>query len=1072
MNYKNCRSLLLIAVLISPLLFTSLGAQLGGAAIFGSVTDESGGVIPGADVNATNVGTNKINATVTGNGGFYEFPLLPLGDYVVTVEIPGFRKAVSGTIILESGTRPRIDFQLEVGAVTEEVEVVATTPLINRSNPQLGIVVDEKTTKELPLNGRSFFDMINLQPGVIASNAEPGSGSGTGSLSGQRGGVEFYGAPGYGNNWLLDGVDMSFGENNAAGDQAAGTGGNGAVINTISIEAISELKTTGSSFSAEYGRATGAVINISTKSGTNDFHGTAFYFFRRDRFNANNFFSNANGVPRPDLKHDQYGGNIGGPVVKDRAFFFFNIENAKLDRGRSVSGNRLTDEVIANNLGIDSATLVDPEIGRIRHATPNPMLADLYRQLTPANCSPTSDPRVCFHARNAAANNDEKTYLWRGDVELTDTQHFQARYSFNNQDFITPNFTEFEGHTRQFPTRFRNLAVQHNYTLSPRVINEFRFGINSNQLTRLQGALRGSFPAGGGSARSAGLTNIDGQCIINFKTKTYTLADNFSWVRDRHHLKFGFEARKMDSKRIIAENPIVRYASVDDLLFERDPLYLQIWFGFPDGFDGFEHWQTGWYVNDDWRVSDRVQLNLGLRYEYYTGFVGPWNIAGSDIFGAFIPNRETPIFDPDKNNFAPRLGMVIDLDDEGTTVLRLGGAVTYTPPQPFYYFDMAFLPDPTFPSFAQFAPVDIPAAFQPIRFPFPFEFQEAVIDGLKSGDLSQIPASILELPSTPSPAERDRADEYASHWNMSLERQMTPWLGATASYVGSAGNKLLTNFFPNLIDPATGQRGRPDFGPILMRLSDGRTDYHSMHLSLRGRRDDLTFLTSFVLAKAHTYHSVDAGFGTGDRFTQDFSNIAGSYGPKSSDTRRRFMGNWIYTLPGGASDSAARFLTNGWNLSGIMGWRSAYPINVISGFDTRGDGLGFGKRPNRTGANVQLTGPDKLAWLNPAAFCFPTPGGGCTASGQAETNGSFGDVGLFSERGPSAFWLDFGLTKDFNFKESHRLQFRWEMFNVLNHAVLRNPAGFGGAALTSSTFGRITGAADGRSMQFALKYIF
>ena len=531
----------------------------------------------------------------------------------------------------------------------------------------------------------------------------------------------------------------------------------------------------------------------------------------------------------------------------------------------------------------------------------------------------------------------------------------------------------------------------------------------------------------------------------------------------------------MDSKRIIAENPIIVYGSVDDLLFERDPLYLQIWFGFPDGFDGFDHWQTGWYVNDDWRVSDRVQLNLGLRYEYYTGFMGPWNIATGDIFGPFIPDRNTPIFDKDGNNFAPRLGAVIDLNSEGTTVLRIGGATTYTPAQPFYYFDMAFLPDPTFPSFAQFAPIDIPAAFQPIRFPFPFEFQEAVIEGLKTGDTSIIPQSIRDLPPTPSPAERDRADEYASHWNLSLERQLLPWLAATASYVGSAGNKLLSNFYPNLIDPTTGQRGRPDFGPILVRLNDGRTDYHSMHLSLRARRDDLTFLTSYVLAKAHTYHSIDAGFGTGDRFTQDFSDIAASYGPKSSDTRHRFMGNWIWTIPGGNSGSgASRFLLKGWNLSGIVGARSAYPINVISGFDTRGDGLNFGKRPNRVpGVNARLSGSDQLAWLNPAAFCFPAPGGGgCTATGGPERNGAFGDVGLFTERGPSAFWLDFGVTKDFYFNDRNRLQFRYEMFNALNHAVLQNPAGFGGTGLTSPTFGRIFGASDGRTMQFALKYIF
>ena len=1085
MNCKKCRLWLLVGALISPLLFTSLGAQLGGGAIFGIVTDETGGVIPGAEVSVTNVGTNKVNSTITGGSGFYEFPLLPTGTYVLSVAMPGFRTGTSTEVVLQSGTRPRIDFQMQVGEVSDEVEVVGSAPIINRSNPELGVALDDKTTKELPLNGRSFFDMINLQPGVVAAIAEPTQGSGTGSISGARGGVEFYGSSGYGNNWLLDGIDMSFGENNAVGDMAAGTGGNGAVINTVSVEAISELKTTGSSFSAEYGRSIGAVINVNTKSGTNDFHGTAFYFFRRAGFNANNFFNNANGVPRPDLVHDQFGGNIGGPIVKDRAFFFFNYEGVQLDRGRTVTGNRLTDDAIANQVGIDSVTVVDPELGRIRHATPNPMLQDLYRQLSPTGCSPTSDPRICFHARNSPATNKENTYLWRGDVELTDTQRLSGRFSYNNQDYNNPNFTDFEGHTWNFPTRFRNLQMQHNYTISPRVLNEFRFGWNSNALTRLQSAFKGDFPAGGGSARVTGLSNLDGQCIIDFKTKTWTLADNFSWVRDRHHLKIGFEARYMDSARIIAENPIIVYNSVDDLLFEREPLYLQIWFGFPDGFDGFNHWQTGWYVNDDWRITNRVQLNLGLRYEYYTPFVGPWNIAGDDPFGPFQANRETtPIFDTDGNNFAPRLGAVIDLDEDGKTVLRLGGAVSYSPPQPFFYFDMAFLPDPAFPSFAQFNPVDIPDSFRPIRFPFPFEFQEQVIAALKSGDPSAIPQSLQDTAESRGLAERDRADEYASHWNLSLERELTPWLGATASYVGSAVNKLFTNTQSNLLDhnsvlAGNPMRFRPDFAGVLYRQNNGRISYHSMHMSLRARRDDLSFLTSYSLSKAFMYNSAD---GFGGNFTQDFDNIAASYGPKAADSRHRFMGNFIWEIPSGSHSGFARQALDGWNVSGIIGARSAYPINITSGSDVRGNGFPRAHRASRVpGVDPRLGGSDRLAWLNPAGFCYPDAGGGCqapfvNAAGDTinppYTSGAFGDLGLFSERGPSAFWIDFGLFKNFYMTEQHRLQFRFEMFNALNHPVLSNPSGFFGASLNSATFGRITNTSDGRSMQFAIKYIF
>ena len=1082
-----------VIILLSPLVFASLWAQLGGGAIFGIVTDETDAVIPGAEVKATNVGTNKVNVTITGDAGFYEFPLLPTGTYVLSVEVPGFRTGTSTQVVLESGTRPRVDFQMQVGDVSERVEVVGSAPIINRSNPELGIALDDRTTKELPLKKRSFFDLLNLQPGVIARASEPVSAAGTGPLIGGRGGVEFYGSIGHGNNWLLDGIDMSFGENNATGDSGAGTGGAGALINTVSVEAISELKTTGSSFSAEYGRSLGAVININTKSGSNDFHGTAFWFWRRDRFNANSFFNNSRGLPVPGLKQDQYGGNIGGPVVKDRVFFFFNYEGADMDRETTQTGNRLTDQVIQNQLGIDSSTVVDPELGRIRHATPNPLLQDLYRQLSPAGCSPTSDPRVCFHARNAPNTNDENTYLWRGDVELTDTQHLSGRFSYNNQDFQQVSFTDFPDHTRIFPTRFRNVALQHNYTLSPRVLNEFRFGINSNALQRLRRALRGEFPAGSGSARASGLTAVDRQCVIAFDTKTWTIADNFSWIRDRHHLKFGFEARYIDTKRLIAENPIINYASVDDLLFERDPQSVQIWFGFPDGLDGFDTWQTGWYVNDDWRVTDRVQLNLGLRYEYYTPLLGPWNIAGDDPFGPFISDRETEaIFDTDRNNFAPRLGAVIDLDEDGKTVLRLGGAVSFIPAQPFNYFDMGFLPSPAFPSFARFAPVDIPDAFKPIRFPFTFDFQQQVIAALKADDPTQIPAVLREAAEARDLAERDRADAYASHWNLSLERELMPWLSASAAYVGSASNKLFRNTNPNLFDHTIRcaersgpqcvgprQRFRPEFSGFRLRHTNARINYHAMHLSLRARRSDLSFLTSYMWSRAMSYGSADT---RGGGLEQDLDNVAGSYGPKGSDAHHRFMGNIIWEIPSGSHSGFARQALGGWNVSGIIGARSAYPFNILSGFDTRGIGSSGRQRPNRVpGVNPRLSGADRLAWVNPAAFCFPAAGGGCQESFVNEagvtinppfTNGEFGQLGLYTERGPAAFWFDMGLFKNFYLKEQHHLQFRFEMFNALNHPVLANPAGFTGASLTSATFGRINGGADGRSMQFGLKYIF
>src|SRR3989454_2130481 len=263
-----------------------------------------GAAIGGARVTATNQSTNEALSTVSNETGYFEFPLLPAGRYVLEAENPGFERARTVEFSLNAGTRPRFDLKMVVGQVTESVEVVSAAPLVNATTADLGVVVDQSKVQALPLNGRDFQQLVGLQPGVYA---DPDSNQG------QRGGVEFNGASAYGNNLLMDGVDMSFGEVSAsASDKAAGTEANatvgrfagqgigrGSLVNTISVEAIQEFKATGSAFSAEYGRATGGGINLTTKSGTNQFHGTLFEFFRNDKLDANNFFSNRNGLPKP-----------------------------------------------------------------------------------------------------------------------------------------------------------------------------------------------------------------------------------------------------------------------------------------------------------------------------------------------------------------------------------------------------------------------------------------------------------------------------------------------------------------------------------------------------------------------------------------------------------------------------------------------------------------------------------------------------------------------------------------------------------------------------------------------------
>src|SRR5579872_781033 len=387
---KNRAKASIHVVMLTLLFVHSLPAQIAGGSIVGSVVDSSGAAIVGARVTATNVATNEVQNISTNNVGYFEFPLLPAGNYVLEAQAPGFQTTKTSQFSLNSGTRPRFDLKLDVSQASESVKVEAVAPLVNSTTADLGVVIDQSKVEALPLNGRDFQQLVGLQAGVYSSPE---------TFNGQRGGIEFNGASAYGNNLLLDGVDMSFGENSAsASDKAAGTEvgraagnatgngiGRGSLINTISVEAIQEFKATGSAFSAEYGRATGGVLNVTTKSGSNQFHGELFEFFRNDALDSNSFFSNKAGLPKPALRWNQFGANLGGPIKRDKIFFFFNYEGAQAKQNEPQTGNVPTPLLLS---------MVTPAIRQ-------------NLSLLPPPTSPTSNPFVGLNYHNSYRTNDE-----------------------------------------------------------------------------------------------------------------------------------------------------------------------------------------------------------------------------------------------------------------------------------------------------------------------------------------------------------------------------------------------------------------------------------------------------------------------------------------------------------------------------------------------------------------------------------------------------------------------------------------------------------------------------------------
>jgi outer membrane receptor protein involved in Fe transport len=983
-------------------------AQITGGAIVGIVRDSAGGVLVGVTVTATRLGTNQASVTSTNGEGYYEFPLLRAGRYVLEASLSGFQRTRSEALDLHSGTRRRFDLKLALGSVSEAVDVVASAPLVNATTTALGVVMDHRKVESLPLNGRDFQQLVGLQAGVVNAPA---------SSTGGRGGIEFNGSPALGNNLLLDGVDMTFGENNgAARDVSAGASG-GSLINTVSLEAIEEFKSTGSAYSAEYGRATGGVLNITTRSGSNDFHGTLFEFFRHDALDANSFFSNRAGLPRPPLRWNQFGGNLGGPIAREKLFFFVNYEGAIVRRHQQISGN------VPTPLLLDS---VRPEV------------REVLRRM-PSTFTPTSNPYVGFHRRNDQRRNDEHTFLGRLDAEV-ERHRLTVRYNYNHQDFTEPNLLP--DHPRIFPARLHNAVLQHGWALSPTMFNELRLGVNSADLDRHHVATD-SVPAWltvTGSLTGAGLPSD-----IHFMTTTYSLNDNFTWIRGSHSLKAGFEVRDVNSRRFQTGKPSHRYDNVNALIADR-PNDITVIFGNP----GLPLETTNYslYVQDDWRATDRLQLSVGLRYDYSPPLRGAFNVTGSDPFGTFNERGE-PMFEADRNNFGPRAGLIYDLTGNQNLVFRAGGGVMYGPPQPFFYYDMAFI-DPNVPFLAGFTERDIPAGTS-LAFPFAQSFVTAVAE-----NPSVLPPGFNLSRSI---ADYDRADEYSIQWNATLHYALTPRTALQASYVGSRALKLYSTRPVNVFDPATGRRPRPELGEITFRENAGRSRYDALQLSLNQRLwNGLTFDAYYTYGRRWGYYGPDATL-VADGTVQDPSDIAGSAGPKVGDIRHRFVNVHSYALPGFARSGLARALLGGWTVQGIVTWRSGLPINVTAGRDLVGNRRTTGQRPDAVpGVDPYVRDTDTLVWLDRAAFDITAP----------LAQKRFGNLPYNALRGPSAFTYDFALHKAFDVRPGHRLTLRLEAFNVLNTKNLGNPD----ASLSSPTFGQITSASGGRNVQIGLKYAF
>jgi Carboxypeptidase regulatory-like domain/TonB dependent receptor len=1002
-NTRPICSLMRILVRLLCLFITAGGigalrAQSNTAVLGGRVLDSSGATIASASLSLVQKHTGlKRDGKSDGNGEFL-FPLLPPGEYQLSARHDGFKSEQREGIIVSAGDRNRIEVTLAPGAITETVSVVADAPQTNADSSTLGFVANSTEVQALPLASRNFDQLITLGAGIVRSR--PGT---LPSFS-------INGTSQYGYNLSLDGTDASAIESPTTGDPSAGSS---ARLNVVSPESIEQLQVQTGSFSADSGRASGALINIISRTGTNTFHGSLFEYFRNDKLDARNFFATS----ITPLRQNQFGGSLGGPVIKNRLFFFGNYEASRARTPQFITANVPTAAFRAKA----------------------PSFYDTYLNAVPLPTQPlANNTDAGIYTRTDVFKADENLGNVRGDY-TEGPNSVSLRYTLNKSETSTPTFLPPNRLT--FPLTNDLVSAGYTRVLGPSTVNELRLGLDRWDLPRRNSTFAGGL---GGITITGILTGTNTEGILHWVDSTYTLADTLHHRVGNHSLRAGGEFRRVDSARTQRANPQVAYTSAAAFLADT-PSTVTITYG--NLGTGLRQWQTGLFVQDDWRLHPRLTLNLGLRYDYFTPLAelhGRMQNTGDNPYGPFLP-RGTPLYNPDKNNFQPRIGFAWDVSGRQKTIIRGGFGIYNIALPPFFIWSASTI-DPALPVAATYTPVDYPG----LAYPLSGALAAANRDPISALQAGLVPAVVSRFV-----IDRNRRDPYTMTWNFTAERQLMQNLVLQGSYVGTRTLKSQGSEALNLIDPVSKLRPAPGIGQISYSDSSNRRMYDALQFSVRKR-----YSHGLVMNANYTWSHVII-YGNEDSFgpsaVQDFSNIASSRGTSALDVRHVFVVDHTWQIPTGSriTNNWSRHILRGWSLSGITALRSGLPANILTGRDNRGNGFANTQRPNYLGGSIYATNQNYLNWFNPAAFANPL-------------SGSFGNLGYDAANGPMSFNMDIALARRFTLWHEQSLQFRADAFNIENRVNFNNPD----TNINSPTFGRITSAAAPRQIQLSLRYQF
>jgi|GEM_PF-316320 len=1042
-------------------------AQVTTATLYGIVQDQSGAAVPGTNVTLTHEATAAVRQAVTDETGEFVFTALPVGTYTLKIEKPGFRAYVRKGIELAAAQNVRQTHALEVGELTQAVTVESAAPLVNTVSAEQRESLSTLQVRELPLSRRNVTNILRLSSGV-----DTGQGS-----------IRINGQGKSGAGVTVDGTDANA---NPSEGRALAQYGERNYIDVMSIEAVQEVQLMRGILQAEYGGVISGQVNLISKSGSNQWHGSLFENYRSHLFNARNPFAVNRGsdgslLPKNREVFNQFGGSLGGPVLRDRAFFFFTYEGYRESTFQRVTGTVPT----AKLRSTIAASLPFAETKILLDTLPLPTLPIL-------RSGGAIDENIGTFEGAGLRQSTENHFVIKGDLLATKSSNLTVAYTRNRPFGLNPSFYLNGANDRTFDYLQDRLTFQ--YVLSRASwVSETRVGYNHSDMLRLDRFLTFKDPKtpekvewqrrvsrlgiqGIGTWGSAEVWDMDGT--------TYSLDQKISRHLGRHLFKFGGRFFWITGSRTNPENPSYAFNNLTDLQANL-PGTVNISYG-SHGPHHSRMYEFGFFGQDDFRVSSKLVLNLGLRYDFYSNnVVHPTgsvpvvikNLSPPTDLRKFDFGPPRPFDNPIEHdrwvNLGPRLGFAYDFDGKGKTVVRGGFGVLFAGQVPALLRQSVAHPVVPFRIILS----QNEAQRLGIRYPTYAEDTLPIVQQDVASSGRELVFSVLD-PQLQNP--------YTMNFQLNVQRSLGQDLMLEAGYVGVRGVKFPMHRRFNLPDRLTGERPNPRIIPGGYYVDNSEsTVYHSLQTSLRKRfARSLSFDFHYTYGQALAFVGGDVGVYYGTDATdqiQDFFNLAIERGPATGDVRHRLIGDTIYQVPELKTWRFAplRHALGGWQISGILTARSGAPVLI-----TQSCANSYHCRPDYVGGNPVLEQPIEagtcraggrcdLQYINTAAFKPVAVVGGVAIRP--------GTAGKSLVRAFGSWGVDLSLAKNFKITEGTRLQFRADMFNALNHVNLGGPSsGCGNPATgpnnsvicSTSSFGRISSAGGMRSMQMGLRLQF